>query len=219
MAEKVVLVHTVPPLIEVFNGLAAELLPGTRLMHILDEPLLEQVRQRGDLAPEDSARLGEHISLAERIRAEAVLVTCSTISPCVDEVRSKTGIPLSKIDEAMIATAVQLGARIGVVATAETTLEPTRQLLTTQAAQSGKIIKTELVFVDKALPALLKGDRSTHDQLVKAVILALAQQVELIVLAQASMARVLDVIQENECAVPILSSPHLALKQIRQLLK
>jgi hypothetical protein len=42
--------------------------------------------------------------------------------------------------------------------------------------------------------------------------------VDVIVLAQASMARVLDVIPESERGVPILSSPHLALEQVEPYL-
>ena len=214
---KVVLVHTVPPLIDVFTRLGAELLPGIQLQHILDETLLERVRQRGHLVPEDSNRLGEHVTAAEEIHADAVLVTCSTVSPCVDDIRT-AAIPVKKIDEAMIAEAVHLGSRIGVVATAETTLEPTRILLREQAEQQDSQIETELVLVEDALAALLSGDGGTHDRLVKAATLNLAERVDVVLLAQASMARVLATISKSECNVPVLSSPHLALKQIQGLL-
>lgn len=217
MVGKLVLIHTVSPLLEVFNRLGAELLPGVQLVHILDEPLLERVRQRGHLAPEDSARLQTHVALAEQIEARAVLVTCSTISPCVDDVRPKAGIAVLKIDEAMIAKAVTIGSKIGVVATNVTTLEPTRQLLYAQADISGKQIETELVLVENALSAFLSGDGSTHDRLVKRAVLELVQGVDVVVLAQASMARVLGVIPEAERRVPILSSPHLALQRVKQL--
>jgi aspartate/glutamate racemase len=212
-----VLVHTVSPLLAVFDKLAAELLPGIRLMHILDEPMLEQVRQRGHLAPEDSGRLATHVAAAERIGARTVLVTCSTISPCVDDVRHQASIPVLKIDAAMIAEAVTKGCRIGVVATNQTTLEPTRQLLEAQADAAGKGIAVELVLIAGALRALLSGDGATHDRLVKQAILDLAQRIDVVVLAQASMARVLAAIPEAEQKVPILSSPHLALAQVRQL--
>jgi Asp/Glu/hydantoin racemase len=218
MADKLVLVHTVPPLLDVFNKLGAELLPGVQLRHVLDEPLLERVRQRGHLAPEDSARLQTHVAAAKQIEARAVLVTCSTISPCVDGVRPKAGIPVVKIDEAMIAHAVTIGSKIGVIATAATSLEPTCQLLQAQADISGKRIETELVLVESALSTLLSGDGTTHDSLVKKAVLELAQRVDVVVLAQASMARVLEVIPEAEREVPILSSPHLALERVRQLL-
>ena len=67
MTGKLVLVHTVPPLIETFSRLGAELLPGVKLVHILDEPLLEQVSQRGELAEADSERLLSHLAHVKTI--------------------------------------------------------------------------------------------------------------------------------------------------------
>ena len=132
MSQCLVLVHTVPPLLEVFGRLTAELLPGVQVLHILDEPLLERVKRRGRLAAEDGARLAEHVAEAAAVGADAVLVTCSTVSPVVDMVRPTASIPVLKIDEAMIAEAVRLGRRVGVVATAASTLEPTCWLLEAQ---------------------------------------------------------------------------------------
>jgi Asp/Glu/hydantoin racemase len=219
MAELLVLIHTVPPLVDVFNRLGAELLPGVRLLHVLDEPLLEQVRRRGALASEDAVRLASHAGAAAALDAGAVLVTCSTVSPCVDEVRSRAKIPVVTIDEAMIAEAVRLGTRVGVVATNVTTLEPTRRLLEQEAIRVDRLLIVETVLVEGALPALLQGDGATHDRLVRAAVLDLARRMDVVVLAQASMARVLAVLPEAERAAPVLSSPHLALAQVRELLK
>ena len=219
MADLLVLVHTVPPLIEVFKGLAAELLPGVRVLHMLDEPLLEQVRQRGQLADEDARRLGTHVEEAARIGAAAVLVTCSTVSPCVDVVRQHAGVPVLRIDEIMIGEAVRQGGRIGVIATNRTTLEPTRQLLLAEAARSGRRIDVELVMVDGALPALLNGDGVAHDRLVRQAVLELAPRADVIVLAQASTARVMPVLAQDVLGVRVLSSPHLALSQVAELFR
>lgn len=213
-----VLVHTVPPLLPVFTRLGAELLPGVQLWHILDEPLRERVRQRGSLTLADSERLLQHVTLAEEIGADVVLVTCSSISPAVDGVRPQVHIPVLKIDETMIARAVELGTCIGVVATAATTLEPTRQALLLEAGGRGRHIDVELTFVDQAIAALLAGDGATHDRLVKAAVQALMPRVDVIILAQASAARVLDVLPEAERQVPVLASPHLALERVRGIL-
>ncbi len=198
MPKSVVLIHTVPPLIDVFTRLGASLLPTVRMFHVLDEPLLEQVRLRGGLVAADGERLAAHVAAAAQIGASAVLVTCSTVSPAVDDIRSLAAIPVVKVDEAMIAAAIQQGTVIGVVATNQTTLAPTQQLLEQAAARAGKTVQVKLVLVRGALPALLQGDGPTHDRLVKAAILALAQQVEAVVLAQASTARVLDILPANE---------------------
>ena len=174
MQPTLVLVHTVPPLVSVFQPLVAELLPGVRLFHILDEPMVERVKRRGGLADEDGARLAQHVEAAAAIGADAVLVTCSTISPVVDMIRSSAAIRVLKIDEAMIREAVSLGRRVGVIATAATTLEPTRELLEAEAARQGKEVTTELVLVEGAIAALFAGDGESHDRLVAEAALDLA---------------------------------------------
>jgi len=102
----------------------------------LNEPLLERVRQRGKIASEDSRHLQEIIAVAEDIGAQVVLVTCSTISPCVDVVRASVGIPINKIDEAMIAKAVQEGTKIGVIATNSDNAEPYSAIAASRSRQS-----------------------------------------------------------------------------------
>ena len=150
MTQRLVFIHTVPLLVDVFNRLAAELLPGVGRMHILDEPLLERVIQRGASAPEDAQRLAEHVSLAAAIGVQAVLVTCSTLSPSVDDLPGAIPIPVFKIDAAMIRQAVSLGGRIGVLATNASTLRPTQSLLETEAALAGRSITTTLRLVEDA---------------------------------------------------------------------
>jgi Asp/Glu/hydantoin racemase len=218
MQPTLVLVHTVPPLVSVFQTLVAELLPGVRLFHILDEPMVERVKRRGGLADEDGVRLVQHVEAAAAIGADVVLVTCSTISPVMDMIRSSVSIPVLKIDEAMIREAVSLGRRVGVIATAATTLEPTRGLLEAEAERQGKEVTTELVLVDGAIAALFAGDGGRHDRLVAGAALDLAARSDVVVLAQASMARALAAMPEDQRLAPILSSPHLALAQVKQLL-
>jgi len=211
------LVHTVAPLLEVFSRLGTQILPGVRLLHILDEPLRERFYARG-LMPDDTARLLSHVRVAEEVGARAVLVTCSTLSLAVDEVRLQASVPIFKIDEQMVAQAVAMGSHIGVLATARSTLEPTRALFLTQAAKAGREIALEMVLVEGALDALFAGDGAQHDRLVREAALALAPRVDVIALAQASMARVLDVLPATECPVPVLSSPRTALEQVRAYL-
>jgi Asp/Glu/hydantoin racemase len=216
-----VLVHTVPPLVDVLRGLVAELLPGVRPLHILDEPWLETIKRRGALVDADAARLAEHVSAASAAGADVVLVTCSTVSPLVDQVRPLAAIPVLKIDEAMIRDAVSRGTRIGVVATAASTLEPTRRLLETEAARCGKQVEVELALAEGALPALLAGVGATHDHAVAECALTLAGVCDVVILAQASMARARPVIAElarGRTATPVLSSPSTALAQVGAVL-
>jgi Asp/Glu/hydantoin racemase len=217
MPKTLVLIHTVPPLIEVFTHLGRRMLPGVRLLHVLDEPLLERVRLRGGMDDSDVGRLASHVDEAAAVGADAVLVTCSTTSPLVDAVRDDAPLPVVKIDEALVAKAVQLGTRIGVVATNRTTLDPTRFLLEAHAATVGKPVQVQLRFVEGALPALLAGDGAGHDARVRDAVLEVAGRADVVVLAQASTARVLDVLPAG-LRVPVLASPQMALAQVAVLL-
>ena len=215
MASLLVLIHTVRPLIGVFDRLTAQILPGVQVKHILDEPLLEAIRLRGRVAEEDGERLLSHARQAELIKARVVLVTCSTTSPLVDQIQARVSIPIFKIDQAMIEQAVQLGPRIGVIATNRTTLAPTRQMLLAQAAKTGKKIEPMENYIDGALEALLNGQGELHDRLIQAAIREVRPAVDVVILAQASMARALEDDGVVRKGAPVLSSPILALEQIK----
>jgi Asp/Glu/hydantoin racemase len=214
-----VLIHTVPPLVGVFDRLTAQILPGVQVKHILDEPLLEAIRRRGRASGEDAERLLSHALQAERIGARAVLVTCSTTSPLVDQIQARVSIPVFKIDQAMIEQAVQLGSRIGVIATNRTTLAPSRQMLLAQAARTGKTIEYEERYIEGALDALLNGQAELHDRLVQQAIAEVRPLVDVVVLAQASMARALENGAVAGEGSPVLSSPYLALEQIAHVME
>ena len=71
-------------------------------------------------------------------------------------------------------------------------------------------------MVDGALPALLAGDTVLHDRLVVAALQESAPESDVIVLAQATMARVLEALANEPLAVPVLASPQLALAEVRK---
>ncbi len=212
------LIHTVSALLGEFQRMCSKVIPDTALMHVLDEPLLRIVQKRGRLDTQDVSRMRSHVTTAEKAGADVILVTCSTLSPLVEEVRFSVGIPIVKIDEAMIQAAVEQGNTIGVVATAESTLKSTCDTLFHYAAKYGKTIRIEKKYVEDALEALMNGNGDLHDEFVKKAITDLSQRVEIIILAQASMARVLDTMEGVNYNVPVLSSPYIALQSIRQYL-
>ncbi len=64
----------------------------------------------------------------------------------------------------------------------------------------------------------MSGDSAAHDQLVAKALGELATQVDVIALAQASMARVVDGLPPDELRVPILASPPLAIDYLATIL-
>ena len=114
--------------------------------------------------------------------------------------------------------AVATAQRIGVIATLPTTLEPTADLLRRRAAVAGKEIELTTRLCEGAFDALMSGDAATHDAMVGAALRELSTQVDVIALAQASMARVVDGLSEAERRVPILASPPLAVDYLATVL-
>lgn len=209
----VAMIHTLPPLLPLFSALAEEILPGVGVLHVLDEPLLAIISRRGRLDETDAVRLASHFAAARQAGAAAALVTCSTLSPLVPGLRGDAGFWVEAIDDAMTARAVRMGRRIGLLASNTSTLAPTRHLLQEQAAAAGTetVICEELV--EGALDALLAGDVATHDMRVAAGARELAPQVDVLVLAQASMARALPLMAD--LPVPVLASPRSAIEALR----
>src|SRR5690606_5902524 len=110
--------------------------------------------------------------------------------------------------------AVQKGKRIGVIATLRTTLEPTANLVQRRAALVGKEIEINARLCEGAFEALMGGDAAKHDELVAKALRQLMQEVDVILLAQASMARVVDTLADEDKGVPILASPPNAIQYI-----
>jgi Asp/Glu/hydantoin racemase len=162
--------------------------------------------------------VAEHVVAAERAGAAAVQCTCSSISPCVDASRPLVGIPVLKIDEPMVDAALRFGPCIGIAATAPTTLKPTTELLHARAAAQGLTVKVESVLCEGAYNALFSGDPHKHDQIVTEVLRGLMTRNDVVILAQASMARVAQSIPPADQRVPILSSPRLAMVHAKNIL-
>jgi Asp/Glu/hydantoin racemase len=121
------------------------------------------------------------------------------------------GVPVLRVDQPMADSAVQSARRIGVLATLQTTLEPTADLILRRAQLAGKQIELTSKLCEGAFDALMNGDAATHDSKVTGALKELSKQVDVIVLAQASMARVVDNLPSEEKRVPILASPGLAI--------
>jgi hypothetical protein len=207
------LVHTSATLVPLFQQLCKTKLPGIDTFNIADDSLIKDVIAKGQLTPQTARRVVEHIASAEAAGADYIMVTCSSIGAAVETGATLAGVPVLRVDQPMADKAVQMAARgkIGVIATLPTTLAPTADLITRRAAKTGKQVAVTSKLCEGAFEALMSGDSAKHDSMVAAALKELAGQVEVIVLAQASMARVVDGLPEADKKVPILASPALAV--------
>lgn len=216
-ATRVAFVHTVAGLVPRFRELSGELLPGAETFDVVDETLLREATAEGRVSLDVARRLFAHLAAAERHGADAIVVTCSSVGDVVDAARSFAGVPLLRIDQAMAEQAVERGSRIGVLATLRSTLEPTAALIRRSASAAGREVEVRDRVCEGAFEALRDGETERHDDLVRAGLRELIGWAEVIVLAQASMARVVETLTADERRTPILSSPRLGMERVRQL--
>jgi Asp/Glu/hydantoin racemase len=209
----VFLLHTAPSLPAVFDGLLTEHVPGVNASHLVDESLLADTVAHGML-PRTRRRLVDHLARAEEQGAQAVLVTCSSLGEAVESARPFVSVPVYRIDVPMVAQAVATGSRIGILATVESTLEPTRRLIEREAQHQGRTVEMTASVCDGAFQALRAGRLTEHDAMVAAEAHKLAATVDVLVLAQASMARVIDALPAGSIQIPVLSSPRSGVAQL-----
>ena len=222
MTRQIAFIHTAPSMVAVFKSLATELLPpppAVNLFNMVDESLLCDIIGHGCCPPATAKRLVGHVLSAESAGASHILVTCSSMGRAVEASRVMCAATVLRVDEPMADRAVSIGRRIAVVATLPSTLEPTVALIKTRAAAAGRDVELTSQVVEGAFQAVMSGDGVKHDALMGQALRTLGATVDVIVLAQASMARVVDTLPAEAKPVPILSSPRSAIEHLARLLR
>jgi Asp/Glu/hydantoin racemase len=213
------LIHTSATLVPVFQQLCSQYLKDVQVFNIVDDSLIKNVIKCGELRPDTARRAVNYAASAEAAGADFILYTCSSIGAAVETAATLTKVPVLRVDQPMADKAIRTGSRIGVVATLSTTLNPTTDLVKRRAAAAGKQVQVISKLCEGAFDALMSGDAARHDAMVAAALKELSFQVDVIVLAQASMARVVDNLTAADKKVPILSSPTIAIEHIASILQ
>ena len=215
MTKRVAFVHTVGFLVEDFRARMRADVPAADCFHILNESLLQDLL-RGAPQPLVYRRVVDQIVLAAETQPDLIVVTCSSTSPAVDIARRIVQQPILKIDDPMASEAARSGPRIGLLCTASSTVEPSSALLHAHAAEQGREITIKTVLRPEAYQALMAGDRAGHDAILYEAAAELSNEVDVLVLAQASLAHLRDTLAAKlKC--PVLASPPLLMREIARL--
>lgn len=212
----IVVVHTGPVTVQPLKDQFKEQMPEARVINIVDDSLLNDVRTAGHLTTEVTGRIFTYMSNAQAMGADIILNACSSVGEATDLMRSMIRTPIVKVDESMAEEASRIGSKIGVVATVKTTLEPTTRLILKKAAEHGRTIDVVERIADGAFEALLAGDAQKHDDILKQTITDLMNEVDVVVLAQVSMARLVPSLGATR--VPVLSSPQSGVEAVKRAL-
>lgn len=205
-------IHTVGFLVDEFRLRMRGELPDVDCFHVLDESLLQDLL-RGRPRQAVYCRVVQQILAAADAGADLIVMTCSSTSPAVDIARQVLDRPILKIDDPMAEAAVATGRRIGLVCTAGSTVEPSTALLHAHAAAKAREIAVVPMLQADAYAALMRGERSEHDRLIREAVTQAAATVDTVVLAQASLAHLRDELA-TLLPVPVLASPALLMQAL-----
>jgi hypothetical protein len=202
--------HTSPVHIATFDRLLAEIDPSIAARHIVDESLLDEARAAGEITPALEQRIVAALHDASAADGAVVLCTCSTIGGSAESAGSRAGRMVLRVDRPMAQRAVALGERILVAAALASTLAPTRALILDAARTAGRQIELHELLCEPAWALFERGDLAGYAQAIAKQLRAAAAAVDVIVLAQASMAAAAPLCAD--LGIPILSSPRLGLE-------
>ena len=211
---RVVAVHTAMALVEPLTKLFKEHLPEVKLNHIADDSLIQEVIANNKVTPAVRRRLISYYNAAADSGADIVFNCCSSVGKVAEMGDLIAPITVFRIDGPMAEKAVREGKKIGVIATLPTTLEPTVALLRDKAAAAG----VEIEVVEGLAKGAFGADKATHDGLIEQEAVKLADKVDVIVLAQGSMAAMEEKLRAMTGKM-VLSSPLLGVEGLRDHLR
>ncbi len=216
--KKVAIFHTSGATLPIMQSLTAEIMPEVEVMHIVEDSMIKQVMKSGGVNPAINARIAGYIQIAAQAGCDMFITACSSIGGVVEQCRFLTPMPLARIDTAMVEKAISIGGRIAVLATVATTLTPTLEFVRRKAAQGNPARAMDIapILMPEAFTALLDGDNDSHDRIVADGLARALANSDVVMLAQASMARVLSRLPTP--SVPVLTSPESGIRWLRDQL-
>lgn len=214
MKKKVGVIHTFLYSVEDLKALFAELVPEVEMINIIDDSLLKEVLANGGPSPAVIKRMSTYAVTLEALGCDLILNQCSSVGEAADAASKLISIPYIKVDGPMAEEAIRLGKKIGVVATAYTTMGPSVRLIENTAKEKGEEREVNACFAEGAYDALLKeGDKAKHDKILMETIDKACAENDVVCLAQGSMIGLVEVCKSKP--VPVLHSFRSGVEQIR----
>jgi Asp/Glu/hydantoin racemase len=217
MPPRIALIHAVATAIPPIRHAFKEGWPEAQVSNLLDDDLMPAYTREGGLTPHITERICALALYAARSGADGILFTCSVFPQAEDMAKQLVRVPLLKPDEAMIAAALDAGSRIGVVATNPPAAPAAAAQLLAGAKALGVGVRVVESVADGAFAIGNAGDAATHDRMVVEAAQRIADQVDVLCLAQVSMALARGAVQER-VKVPVLTSPATAIARLKRLL-
>ena len=215
------LVHALLASIAPVEAVFSERWPEAQTVSLYDQSLYADFNESGRITPELFERIRRLLAFSAESGADAVLFTGSLFGEAVEAARPGLSVPVLTAYEAMIEDAFSgagdSGPRIGILATAASTIDMMKPDIAEYAVKKGLRYEIDARHVAGAIDALLCGERDEHDALV----LSAARNMhdcDVLMLAQFSMAPIASRIPAHE-GRRVLSSPASAVAKMKRALR
>lgn len=214
--KKIGVIHTTKATVDSLTELIQSKIEDAEVYNILDDSILRDMAGEKDTGMVRWRWL-EYAKILEKLGMDIILSACSTVGGFAEEADHELRVPVLRIDEAMAEKAVARGEKIGVFATLNSTLNPTVSLIKRKAEKVGRTVSVRAVLVDGAYDALMSQNKELHDSKIAEALKGCQGEVDVIVLAQASMASAVSAslgLDQNQ----ILTSPVLGIDRLKECL-
>ena len=186
------------PLYEVIEGKIKEA-TGEEFdfVQIIDGKLIFDVVKEGGMTEALTKRVKGLLEAACMSGADLAICSCSSVGAAVDEYKAEhPEAKLMRIDYPMAKYIVDHDAKkVAVMATLATTVDPSVDLIKRVAAEAGKEVEVKAATIEGAFDKMIAGDMDGANECVRATASSVSD-VDVVVLAQASMARFMPILRE-----------------------
>ncbi len=210
MTKKLACLHTSAVHIKTFDDLLKKHNTDIELVHLVNEDLLEHHQKLGFVDVELQTKIELEIAKLAK-DSNAILCTCSSIAQAAVDLAPKYNLPILRIDKPMAVKAISLGKRILVLAALESTLKSSLDIVKTTIKENNSDSEVIAKLCRGAWQYFEADDYKKYYQTIADCIDDLAKDADVIVLAQASMAKAKEF---SKTTIPILSSPDMALQAL-----
>ena len=213
---KIALIHAVQAAMAPVQAAFLELWPEARTTNLLDDSLSSDRESAAQLTPQLSNRIVSLADYASSSGVDGILYTCSAFGAAIEAAARKLTIPVLKPNEAMFNAALDIGGRVGMLATFAPAVASMEEEFHDLAAQRQVEATLETFCVAGARDALVAKDIDKHDRLIAEAAPTL-KSCSVIMLAHFSMATAVRKAAAM-APMPVLAAPSAAVRALRSRL-
>jgi len=137
-----------------------KIIPEVKIMHVVDDTIQRDniAAGVGVIPKVNYYKFAQYAHNLEEAKVDLIMLACSTFNYAAELARPMINTPIVQIDRPMMEQAVQMGKRIGLLATLATTVPSSERLLKIAAAEAGKEIEINTVLCSEAFEEYEKGN-------------------------------------------------------------